>query len=202
MGTDGSPGQKPSLSKGKTYEPYPMKMAWIVFTVSTAVIVYMIKPVMEGKFLWLAGEGIPNSSRETYATKLEFTVKYWLLPLIWFKVNIWLVIMKRIPSQAINPLSGHENIVEPVRNILSNTLEQMIGSLVMQCSLISFLSKDEVVKVIPIINVLFFLGRITFWLGYPRFRTFGFVMTDFPTTLGLGAAVYLCFTNHFGLVLF
>ena len=27
-------------------------------------------------------------------------------------------------------------------------------------------------------------------------------MTDFPTTLGLGATVYLCLTSHLGLVVF
>lgn len=201
MGSDGTPEEKAALRKKKdstSFTPLLKAIAFVAMIGSSALIMYTMKLASEGKLRILAGKGIPKDGAKTYATKLEFTVKYWLLPLIWFKLNIYLVILKRVPSKAVNPLDGHERIVEGVKNILTNTVEQMIASLVMQSILISFLTPDEVVNFVPLINVLFFVGRITFWLGYPLFRTFGFMTTSIPTSIGLGVCVYRCLTKHFG----
>lgn len=202
MGSDGTPEEKAALRKKDStpFTPLLKAIAFIAMIASSALIMYTMKLANEGKLSMLAGKGIPKDGAKTYATKLEFTVKYWLLPLIWLKLNIYLVILKRVPSRAVNPLDGHERIVEGVKNILTNTLEQMVASLVMQSILISFLTVDEVVKFVPLINVLFFVGRITFWLGYPLLRTFGFMTTSLPTSVGLGVCVYRCLTKHFGLV--
>lgn len=203
MGSDGTPEEKAVLRKKESTSFTPMlkAIAFVAMIGSSVLIMYTLKLGHEGRLRVLGGKGIPGDGGKTYGTKLEFTVRYWLLPLIWFKLNIYLVILKRVPSRAVNPLDGHEHIVEGVKNILTNTLEQMVASLVMQSILISFLTPDEVVNFIPLINLLFFLGRITFWLGYPLLRTFGFMTTSLPTSVGLGVCVYRCLTRHFGFVL-
>lgn len=177
-----------------SYTQLDWTIAWIVAFVTPCVLAVLFKMAQDGKFLKLAGKGIAKDA--TFSTKMEFSARYWILPLIWFKINIWLVIAKRVPSRAVNPLGGHERIVEAVKNVLTNSLEQLVASLLMQISLVSYLTGNEVVKYIPLINILFFVGRVTYFLGYPKFRTFGFLTTSIPTTVGTLFCVHQLLTKH------
>lgn len=121
-----------------------------------------------------------------FGLKAEFVFRNLILGVIWLLFNILLVITKR-KGRAIDPLAGHEDLTLAYRNILTNSLEQFVISIVTQLSLISYLSGPQVVKIIPLLNFFYFFGRIFFTLGYPKFRTFGFVMTAIPSGL---AALY------------
>lgn len=96
---------------------------------------------------------------------------------------------------------GREDKIAAQKNILQNTLEQVVLSLVTQISLIAFLTAEQVLKVIPFMNLLWIFGRIFFILGYPNYRSFGFSITFFPTAAAALFTVYKFAEIQYGLKL-
>ena len=69
---------------------------------------------------------------------------------------------------------GH-SLVEQRQRILQNTLEQLLIKLIVSLSVCTVLRLNELM-VLPVITVLFLLGRLTFAFGYPNYRSFGIAM--------------------------
>ena len=94
------------------------------------------------------------------------------------------VSINRFSSKAINPLAGAESASMGVHlRYLSNTLEQFVLFFTASLVLSTFLDSHSM-KLIPILTILFVLGRIAFWVGYlqnPLNRGFGMVVTLYPT---------------------
>lgn len=133
---------------------------------------------------------------ETFSSRLRFTATFWSLPLFWLVINCHLVAMSRLMSQAMNPLSDNEHIVQSVKNVLTNSMEQFLLSAFAQIVLIVHMTGTQVASVIPLINVLHLMGRICFWLFYPRFRSFGFILSFLPTNIALGFGMYMLFAEQ------
>ena len=117
------------------------------------------------------------SDRLIYTLQLQ---TYSLIPLF---ICLTQVMFTRLLTNARNPLSGHEKIVEKPVRILTNTLEQFIVNVFNQLILVTFIPADYLF-VIPFIVATFTVARIAFIIGYnihPKFRTFGFVLTFSPT---------------------
>jgi len=129
--------------------------------------------------------GVNNSVQiSSYWHKLEFVVCYQTIGISWILFNMFYVISKRCNTKAIDPLDKEaEEEVAVAKNIMQNSIEQFLMSAFAQIISISFLDKSILIKVIPLINLLFVLGRVTFWLGYPKYRTFGFMCSAIPNTL-------------------
>lgn len=73
-----------------------------------------------------------------------------------------------------------------------NTLEQTVLAAIAWCALSLALPRDELV-LIPAMAALFFVGRLTFWIGYalhPMARTFGMTLTAVPTILAYGGLIW------------
>ena len=69
-----------------------------------------------------------------------------------------------------------------------NTFEQFTAYLV-AIAVVALYSPAEEARALPVLTLLFLLGRILFWIGYhknPYVRAFGFGLTFYPT-----AAVYI-----------
>jgi len=118
-----------------------------------------------------------------YWHKMEFVLCHQIVGLTCLLVNMYYVCLKRGTSAAVDPLSGHEDIPLKAKNIMTNTLEQFLMSAFAQIISVSFIEVKLLIKIIPIVNLLFLIGRLTFWLGYPKYRTFGFMCTTIPNTL-------------------
>jgi len=139
---------------------------------------------------------IKPSDLKDFQSKVQFTFQYSILGVVWMFFSLWYVISKRFPSPAVNPLSGHEGLTEAAKNILTNSLEQFFLSLVTQLSLISFIDEVTTQRAIPLLNLFYIIGRITFFLGYPENRSFGFWVTMWPTQISL----WICLSNFFQVV--
>lgn len=133
-----------------------------------------------------------------YGLKAEFTFRYLILGAAFLVFNVQAVISKRVGTAALDPLNGREDLTLANRNILQNSLEQFVITVVSQLSLISYLPGVQVVRVIPLLNFLFFFGRIAFFVGYPRYRTFGFITTWVPTIAANSYSLYK-FGSHLGI---
>ncbi|KAI1306728.1 hypothetical protein HDE_00951 [Halotydeus destructor] len=130
---------------------------------------------------------VQPSDLDTFGAKLEFTVKYWSLHTGFMALIVIDVMKTRCMRRVVNPLSGFEEDVQSPKNVLTNSIEQFVLSVAAQLALLHYVTPELVVQIIPLMNTLWFFGRVTFYLGYPERRAFGFALTFFPT---LGAICY------------
>ena len=154
----------------------------MVCVVFIAVLSFLM---FDDKYLNLNIGVNPSSVQiSSYWHKLEFVVCYQTIGISWILFNMFYVISKRVNSPAIDPTDKEaSNEVLVAQNIMQNSIEQFLMSAFAQIISISFVDRTLLIKVIPLINILFFVGRITFWLGYPKYRTFGFMCSAIPNTL-------------------
>lgn len=105
-----------------------------------------------------------------------------MIPMYFCVLN---VIMNRLQTSVLNPLSGHEAYIEKSVRILTNTFEQTFMNVICQLSLAVYIH-SEYMYFIPYMVFCFVAGRILFIVGYtihPKYRTFGFVLSHGITSL-------------------
>ena len=152
----------------------------------TAVIKIMLMAYNnELNILSLAGVKVDSNQLKSFADKFEFTVKYWTPGLVWLYFYIHVVIIRRFVTGALIPNTQIEYLVANQRSILTQSIEQFLFAVVTQMAVLPYLTSTQVINVIPVANLLFFLGRLFFWLGYPKFRTLGVVTTMAPFSVML-----------------
>lgn len=103
---------------------------------------------------------------------------------------VFYVISKRANSPAMLPTSGHEHRTELAKNIFLNSLEQFVILFASQLVLVTYLTGKQTLNVIPTLNLLFFVGRVLFFLGYPKYRTLGMALSMWPTLTVVGYLGY------------
>lgn len=150
----------------------------------------------ELSILKLAGVSVQAETLVSYSNKLEFTAKYWTLGLAWMYFYIHVVMMRRGATGAIVPNTNLEWKVSDQKSVLTNTVEQFILSIVAQAVVISYLTPVQVTNIIPLVNVFYFVGRILFWLGYPKYRTAGLVSTMAPSSVLIWFVSYQFLKTH------
>ena len=121
----------------------------------------------------------------SFEDRLTLTIQLAFLDLIPLIVSMFAVIHVRMHTVAVNPMDprGYP-LVEQRQRILQNTLEQSLIKLIISFALATLLT-DEQMILLPVWTALFLLGRVTFALGYPFYRSFGM-------GLNIGTAM-LCF---------
>lgn len=138
-------------------------------------------------------------SLNTFTGKLEFTAKYWILGLIWLYFHIHVLIGQRITTKAANPLAGSEDRVQAEKNVFSNSIEQFLMAIITQTSALPYLTATQVLHIIPLFNGLFLAGRVFFWLGYPKRRSFGFTLGMVPISMATFFTTYHFVTHNLDL---
>ena len=156
------------------------------------------KNPQQGKIATLAGLGVAVQISAIYlgynnvpfksykfdgiGEKLAFTLQWQTLTMGTLLAGVMAVANGRFNSRAYSPLSGEDQDKIAVHlRYLSNTLEQFIIFIIGQLILTTYLS-DNQMKLVPILAVLFVIGRITFWIGYMdpsegnTNRAFGFAL--------------------------
>jgi len=166
----------------------PIKQALRRATMGSLVCVLFIAIlsiiILDEKYLNLNFGGSYAVQISSYWHKLEFVLCYQSLGISWILFNMFYIIVKRIKSGTGDPMEGNSNPgVREAQMIMQNSIEQFLMTAFAQIISISFMDKSLLIKVIPMINILFLIGRITFWLGYPKYRTFGFMCSAVPNTL-------------------
>ena len=123
-------------------------------------------------------------------SRMGFVVVHLTPGIAWIVISMCFVAFKRLGSPAIDPLYGYEKVVQSAKNNLTNSVEQFLMLSVSQLILAVHLSAKTLINVIPALNICFIIGRITFWLGYPRYRSFGFVVTQTPIMASILYNIY------------
>jgi len=112
-----------------------------------------------------------------------------LLPAV---VGICLVAAQRLdPKMWVGRAAKPNSALDINTRFILNTFEQFTAYLV-AIAVVALHTPVEGARALPILTMLFVLGRILFWIGYHKssyLRAFGFGITFYPTV-----AVYIWFT--------
>lgn len=119
-----------------------------------------------------------------FNARFEYSVRYQTLQVSWLVFMVFSVIFVRFTKRALNPLvPGTEAVAQGQKNILTNSIEQTLISVLLQFAFASFAEPSLVMKIIPAVNFLALFGRIAFFFGYPMYRTFGMNLTITPNLM-------------------
>ena len=142
---------------------------------------------------------IPIPKDDDLLTKLFYTLRCFFVPISFFWVAINFVALQRLPTGAFNPLDGAEHLMESSKKRLRNTMEQMTIYAVQSLILAVLLERTEM-KMVFLYSLAFIVGRILFWCGYgihPLYRTLGFSLNFFSSSVVQGIAAYLLCSRHY-----
>lgn len=130
----------------------------------------------------LAPKEMKVEALKGFAGRAEYALRYQTLLVFWLFVNVILTIYGRVTTKALNPLDERtEQNVEMFKRILTNSFEQIVLSVFAQMTFVSFAEPETILKFIPFINIVQFVGRVSFMAGYPLYRAFGFNCSFVPT---------------------
>ena len=100
---------------------------------------------------------------------------------------------KRSVTDAVDPLSGNEHIVQIDKNFLANTLEQCVIGLIFVLVVASYAETPQELRLLPIFAVVFTVARILFRIGYGvhyLLRAFGMSANICANYVIIGVALY------------
>lgn len=116
-----------------------------------------------------------------FSIRLEYTVRYQTLLIFWLLFNTLITIAARFKTMALDPLDEKSECkVQAFKNVLTNSFESIVVSVFSQLIFISYAEPHIILKYIPFMNVIQFIGRVAFFAGYPNKRAFGFQCTILP----------------------
>lgn len=143
---------------------------------------------------------IPVPKSNEFSEKLLYTLRYCTFPQAMFLMfAIFRVGRKRGSTPALNPLSGNEHLLQTEKNVLMNTVEQLLCFLLFMLVLTTYLEPLEM-RIIPLLSVTFIVGRILFMVGYsfsPKHRLLGMSMNFFSNFFSIGYIIYLMYIRGF-----
>ena len=114
------------------------------------------------------------------APKIKYVLRHSTPGALWLLFCPLYVIYKRVGTPAMVPTSGNEHLVEVAQKIMLNSLEHFVLHITLQLILVSFITAKQTINLIPTLNLLFIFGRIFFFIGYPKYRPFGFFLYFIP----------------------
>lgn len=134
---------------------------------------------------------------DTFEQRIAFTLKYIGVQLAWIVLLMYYVIWQRLETPALDPTNGWEEHVQVAKNMLTNSIEH---SAVFTFALLTMSIELDAVMVgrmVPGLTAIFMAGRVAFWLGYPRYRAFGFGLSNFPILVALSVNMYALYKLYF-----
>jgi len=178
MGEKTDPAEKAKL----------MKFAAFLFVASLAFMGSSCYLVTQGK-LNISGP-VKAQELSSFEDRLRYTLRFQSLGVATLILCVFNVINARRSSGALNPLQGPEHKTQGAKNVFLNSLEQFIISVMNQYIMLVYLEPATILKVIPLINYWFAIGRVAFMVGYPLKRTFGFSLSFLPNMIMTGFNIY------------
>jgi uncharacterized membrane protein YecN with MAPEG domain len=167
----------------------------------SALTIFLCAGILGGGYLWLASDLVGASGPMTLADRLAFALKWDLLILIWLAGSVRAVSQKRFWSPADRHGSAYSEASPALavrRANLQNTLEQTVLAVGAHLILATVLKDNELV-LIPLMVLLFLIGRAAFAIGYaasPIARAFGMAMTGASAVFAYVLAASLILTGR------
>jgi len=194
---DAAPTDKSSASKGDHAEKSKTGHLAKPLNITTVNILLVLSLVFTVGSIYHVHVNVRtnDSSMSSLVERIGFTLRcLGVSSVVSLTVIIFMTMMSRGNQIELtgNPLQGNDHLgsIQLNQRILQNTLEQLAIHTLSLLSLATYLG-PATIKFIPLLCAFFTVGRFFFWLGYPRYRTFGFVMTMMPTLVAIGFNIYL-----------
>lgn len=187
-----------SLPKHPKISPVHRLVAGAALVAGFAVVLKSMHMAYLGQLSPLKSIGVKVNveTMKTFSDKLEFASKYWTAGLVWLYFYVHVVILRRFTSGALVPNTNIEYQVADQRSILTNSIEQFLMTVVAQVAVLGYLTPVQVTNIIPLVNGFYLVGRITFWLGYPKLRTLGMILTMAPCSVMIWFLSYQFYKTH------
>lgn len=171
-----------------------------VFIFQYSVTLMVMGTILYGGYYHCHSIPIPRSN--DFCEKLLYSMTYCAFPQALFVIlAIFNVVVKRVITApaAVDPLAGNEHLVQGEKNVLMNTVEQVLAFLLLVLTLTIYLEPLEM-WIIPLFSLTFFIGRILFLIGYsfgPRYCGAGMYINMCLSVLFLGYCIYLIHLRGF-----
>lgn len=160
------------------------KKTAFVLAVSSLVFMAGLAVLVHTDAVKLHPKSISAEALKGFAARLEYALRYQTLLVFWLMFNIVATIYGRITTKALNPLDEKtESNVQLFKNILTNSFESVVVSVFSQLIFVSFAEPACILKTVPLVNIIQFIGRVAFFAGYPLKRAFGFQCTIVPNII-------------------
>lgn len=169
------------------------------FFVQMFVVTVLLLLILYGGY-YHAQSYIPVPQSSDLSIKLAYSLQFCgLTSVLTLIVAIAMVESKRATTSAINPLAGRESHVQVDKNVLNNTVEQILIYVLASLILSIYLQPSEM-RIIPLYTVVFVVGRVLFRIGYgihPKYRLVGVEMNLCSNYFFAGLIIYLMYTRGF-----
>jgi len=133
------------------------------------------------------------------ADRIALVLKDAVFALLPGVIGICIVAAQRLnPSMFVRQMPKPNSAVDINNRFILNTFEQFTAYFVANAGLAMYCPPEEA-RSLPLLTMLFVMGRILFWIGYhrnPYLRAFGFGITFYPT---VAAFVWLMLIMIFGI---
>ena len=167
----------------------------------SALAVLLCAVVLGGGYSWLPSELVGAATPLAFADRFAFAIKWDLLVFLWLAGSIGAVSQKRFWTPADRHGSAYSEaspaLVFRAAN-LQNTLEQTVLASSAHLILATVLRDRELI-LIPLLVLLFLLGRAAFAFGYARSpigRAFGMAITGASILFAYVLAAALILTGR------
>ena len=134
-----------------------------------------------------------NTTTIDMSIRLAFALRCSIPLALCLFAAVALVGNKRSVTDAVDPLSGNEHIVQIDKNFLANTLEQCVIGLIFMLVVASYAETPQELRLLPIFAVVFTVARILFRIGYGAhyiLRAFGMSANICAVYVVIGVALY------------
>ena len=181
-------------AKEERRKPLPLALYFLEYFVALTLTV----TILYGGYYYCHSIPIPRSNE--FGEKLLYAVRYCTFPqAVFLLVAIMRVGAKRGSTPAINPLAGKEHYLQTEKNVLMNTVEQLLCFLLLVLTLTTYLEPSEM-RIIPLYSLAFIVGRIIFMIGYsfgPKYRSAGMGINFILSFFFIGYIIYLIYLRGF-----
>ena len=120
------------------------------------------------------------------ADRIALVLKDAVFALLPGVIGICIVAAQRLnPSMFVGQTPKANSAVDINNRFILNTFEQFTAYFVANAGLAMYCPPEEA-RSLPLLTMLFVMGRILFWIGYhrnPYLRAFGFGITFYPTVV-------------------
>lgn len=169
-----------------------------VYLLQTFIALTVTVTILYGGYYYCHSVPIPRSN--DFIEKLLYAARYCTFPqAVLLLFAILRVGAKRGSTSALNPLAGKEHLLQAEKNVLTNTVEQLLVFLLLVVALTTYLEPSEM-RIIPLYSLAFIVGRVLFMIGYsihPKHRSIGMGINFNLSLFFIGYIIYLMYLRGF-----
>ncbi len=132
--------------------------------------------------------------------RMVFTLRW--VPLTTLPIIIMIIVVGNIRGRNLttagdpsSPGQFNPPVIAVHTRVLANTLEQTLIHIPALFAFASYVQPENL-KLVPLVVILFFVGRMIYWIGYvqyPFYRALGFAMALFPSMIMTGYSIFSLF---------